>query len=144
VAHAVTSCAAYSEVIDSRRHSQNIHTPSHRGTFSAWLKTKNMVESAFILPGRTETQTGLQWALLASERDGRLEFAGPAVLNPPTALRAAWKERMVALPVIQPPMSGLRHSSAQWLRPELRVRVRHLKAKSGVLRHATVKQLITE
>ena len=31
----------------------------------------------------------------------------------------------------------------QWLRPELRVRVKHLKAK-GVLRHATVKQLITD
>src|SRR5262245_37690562 len=32
---------------------------------------------------------------------------------------------------------------AAWLRPELRVRVRHLKAK-GVLRHASVKQLLTD
>ena len=40
-------------------------------------------------------------------------------------------------------MRGLRQGSAQWLRPELRVRVKHLKAK-GVLRHATVKQLITD
>jgi hypothetical protein len=30
-----------------------------------------------------------------------------------------------------------------WLRPELRARVQHLKAK-GTLRHATVKQLITD
>ena len=27
--------------------------------------------------------------VLASDRDGRLEFAGPAILNPPQALRAA-------------------------------------------------------
>ena len=39
-------------------------------------------------------------------------------------------------------LSGLKRRSAQWLRPELRVRVKHLKAK-GVLRHATVKQFIT-
>jgi hypothetical protein len=42
----------------------------------------------------------------------------------------------------KPPLKGLRQGSAQWLRPELRVRVRHLNAK-GVLRHATVRQLIT-
>src|SRR5262245_33994024 len=83
------------------------------------------------------------WALLASDRDGRLEFAGPAILNPPRALRAAWRERMAALAVAKPPLRGLRQGSAQWLRPELRVRVRHLKAM-GTLRHATVKQLITD
>jgi len=82
------------------------------------------------------------WALLASERDGQLEFAGPAILNPPHALRAVWRERMAALEVAKPPVRGLRQGSAQWLRPELRVRVRHLKAK-GTLRHATVKHLIT-
>ena len=37
----------------------------------------------------------------------------------------------------------MKRKAAQWLRPELRVRVRHLKAR-GMLRHATVKQLITE
>jgi hypothetical protein len=45
---------------------------------------------------------------------------------------------MVALAVTRPPLRGLRQGSAQWLRPGLRVRVKHLKAK-GVLRHATVK-----
>jgi hypothetical protein len=49
---------------------------------------------------------------------------------------------MAALSIIQPPMRGLRQGSVQWLRPELRVRVRvSLKAK-GVLRHVTVKQLL--
>ena len=74
---------------------------------------------------------------------GQLKFAGPAILNPPQALKAAWRERMAALAVAKPPLRGLRQGSAQWLRPELRVRVKHLKAK-GVLRHATVKQLLTD
>jgi hypothetical protein len=59
------------------------------------------------------------------------------------ALGAAWRERMAALAVAKPPLRGLRQGSAQWLRPELRVRVRHLKAK-GTLRHATVKGVITD
>jgi hypothetical protein len=50
---------------------------------------------------------------------------------------------MKAQAVAKPPLKGLRQGSAQWLRPELRVRVRHLKTR-GVLRHATVKQLITD
>ena len=50
---------------------------------------------------------------------------------------------MVALAVAKPPARGLRQGTAQWLRPELRVRVKHLKAK-GMLRRASVKQLITD
>ncbi len=50
---------------------------------------------------------------------------------------------MAELALAKPPVSGLRGKSAQWLRPELRVRVKHLKAK-GVLRHATAKQFITD
>jgi hypothetical protein len=66
-----------------------------------------------------------------------------AVLNPPQQERDKWAQRMAALVMARPPLKGLRQGSAQWLRPELRVRVKHLKAK-GVLRHATVKQLITD
>jgi hypothetical protein len=74
---------------------------------------------------------------------GALEFAGPAILNPPQALRAAWRERMAELVIAKPPVRGLWQGTAQWLRPELRVRVKHLKAKGG-LRHATVKQFISD
>jgi bifunctional non-homologous end joining protein LigD len=101
-----------------------------------------MVESEFILLGTERDSDGVPWALLASNRDGRLEFAGPAILNPPQALRAAWMQRMAEV-IAKPPVRGLRQGTAQWLRPELRVRVKHLKAK-GTLRHATVKQLITD
>jgi hypothetical protein len=46
------------------------------------------------------------------------------------------------LPILVPELpTG--EGSAQWLPPELRVRVKHLKTK-GLLRHATVKQFITD
>jgi hypothetical protein len=101
-----------------------------------------MVEGEFILLGTERDSDGVPWALLASDRDGRLEFAGAAIFKPPQALRAAWRERMAPLAVATP-LGGFRQGSAQWLRPELRVKVKHLKAR-GVLRHATVKQLITD
>ena len=41
--------------------------------------------------------SGMPWALLASDRNGRLEFAGPAILSPPKAPRAAWRERMTSV-----------------------------------------------
>jgi ATP-dependent DNA ligase len=105
--------------------SKRVASRYRSGLSRAWLKTKNMVESEFILLGTERASDGVPWALLASDRDGRLEFAGPAILNPPQALRAAWTERMAALAVAKPPLRGLRQGSAQWLRPELRVRVRH-------------------
>jgi hypothetical protein len=49
---------------------------------------------------------------------------------------------MAALAVAKSPLRGLRQGYAR-LRPELRVRVKHLKTK-GVLRRATVKQFITD
>jgi ATP-dependent DNA ligase len=97
------------------------------GPSRSWLKTKNMVESEFILLATERDSDGVPWALLASDRDGRLEFSGPAILNPPRALRAAWSARMAALAVAKPALRGLRQGSAQWLKPELRVRVKYLR-----------------
>jgi bifunctional non-homologous end joining protein LigD len=113
------------------------------GPSRSWLKTKNMTEGEFVLLGTETDDSGIPWALLASERDGQLQFAGPAILHLPREFRRAWAERMAELALTMPPLRGLKRNSAQWLRPELRVRVRHLKAK-GTLRHATVKQLITD
>jgi ATP-dependent DNA ligase len=113
------------------------------GPSRSWLKIKNMVESEFVLLGTDRDASGIPWALLASDRDGELKFAGPAILHPLLKERAHWATLTAALVMAKPPLKGLRQGSAQWLRPELRVRVRHLKAK-GMLRHATVKQLITD
>ena len=44
----------------------------------------------------------------------------------------------------KPALKGLRRANkAQWLKPEIRVRAQHLKAK-GTLRHATVKVLLPD
>ena len=59
----------------------------------------------------------MPFALLATDRDGHLAFAGPAILNPPLALRAAWRERVAALEIAKPPVRGLRQGAAEWLRP---------------------------
>src|SRR5262245_57720444 len=79
---------------------------------------------------------------------GDFEKNGPAVIE---RVRLFQSTRTPHLPqgtdssigIAKPPLRGLRQGSAQWLRPELRVRVRHLKAK-GTLCHATVTALITD
>jgi hypothetical protein len=100
-----------------------------------------MVESAFVLLGTEVDPTGIPWALLARDRGGKLEFAGPAILRPPSGARSEWAEKLAALLIDKPALEGMRSGKAQWLKPEIRVRARHLKAK-GTLRHATVKALI--
>jgi hypothetical protein len=58
------------------------------GPSRSWLKIRNMVESEFVLLGTDRDASGIPWALLASDRDGELKFAGPAILNPPQKERA--------------------------------------------------------
>jgi bifunctional non-homologous end joining protein LigD len=118
-----------------------LHRP---GRSRNWLKTKNMVESEFILLGTEIDDSGVPWALLARGRDGELEFAGPAILLAPSYARAEWAERFVALSIEKPALKGLRRANtAQWFKPEIRVRAQHLKTK-GTLRHATVKVLLPD
>jgi hypothetical protein len=79
-----------------------------------------MVESEFVLVGTETDDSGIPWALLASDRDGELQFAGPAILNLPKEFRIAWAERMAELALAKPSLAGMKRKSAQWLRPELR------------------------
>jgi bifunctional non-homologous end joining protein LigD len=112
------------------------------GPSKNWLKTKNMVEGEFILLGTEIDNSGIPWALLARDQDGELEFAGPAILRPPSRARAEWADKFAAMSIEKPALKGmLRANRAQWLKPEIRVRAQYLKAK-GTLRHATVKALI--
>ncbi len=83
------------------------------GPSKSWLKIKNMVESEFILLGTERDESGVPWALLATEHEGRLAFAGPAIFNPPRADRPAWVERMAELALAKPPLSGLKWKAAQ-------------------------------
>jgi hypothetical protein len=79
---------------------------------------------------------------LAREQDGELEFAGPAIFRTPSHARTEWADKLAAMSIEKPALKGLqRANKAQWLKPQIRVRAQHLKAK-GTLRHATVKTLI--
>jgi bifunctional non-homologous end joining protein LigD len=53
-----------------------------------WLKSKNMVEGEFILLGTERDSDGEPWALLASDRDGRLEFCRPGYPEPATGAQS--------------------------------------------------------
>jgi bifunctional non-homologous end joining protein LigD len=44
------------------------------GRSRSWLKTKDMMESEFVLLGTDRDANSIPWALLASDRDGELEF----------------------------------------------------------------------
>jgi ATP-dependent DNA ligase len=105
----------------------------HRGGPSKnWLKTKNMVEGEFILLDTEVDDRGIPGRLLA--RDGELVFAGPAILRPPSHARAEWAGKFSAMSNEKPALKGMRRGKAQWLKPQIRVRAQHLKAK-GTLRH---------
>jgi DNA ligase D-like protein (predicted ligase) len=107
-----------------------------------WLKTKNMVESEFVLLGTEVDDSGIPWALLAREPGGKLEFAGPAILKLSSQSRAEWAEKFAAIAIEKPALKGLKRANkARWFKPGIRVRARYLNAK-GTLRHATVKALI--
>jgi bifunctional non-homologous end joining protein LigD len=79
------------------------------GPSKNWLKTKNMV--------------------VAREQDGELEFAGQAILRPPSAARAVWAGKFAALSIEKPALKGMRRGKARWLKPEIRVRAQYLKAR---------------
>jgi ATP-dependent DNA ligase len=114
------------------------------GPSKNWLKIKNMVEGEFVLLGTEVDDSGIPWALLAREQDGELQFAGPAIIRPPSYARAEWSEKFAAMSIDKPALKGLgRANKAQWLKPEIRVRARYLTAK-GTLRHATVKELLDD
>src|SRR5262249_18597408 len=111
------------------------------GPSRSWLKTKNMVEGDFILIGTDRDRSGVVRAFQASEENGALRFAGAALLVWPEQGRAELAERIPCLGIRKAHIAGVAFKARQWLRPELRVRVGHLKVK-GTLRHASVKQLL--
>lgn len=71
-----------------------------------------------------------------SERNGELEFAGPAILRLPSGARVEWAEKFAKMFIEKPALRGVKRANrAQWMKPEIRVRARYRKAK-GTLRHA--------
>ena len=107
------------------------------GRSTSWLKTKCTAESEFVVLGYEHEPGQAAFALLAREEAGRLIYAGSAFITLGGAEGERFWSRTAHVATGKPALKELRTRRAQWLKPELRVRVRHLKG-GDKLRHATV------
>ena len=94
-------------------------------------------ENEFVVVGFERQPGQAAFALLAREDAGRLNYAGSAFATLGGAEGERFWRRAADLASDEPALKELRTCRAQWLRPEMRVRARHLKG-SDKLRHATV------
>jgi hypothetical protein len=93
---------------------------------------QNMVESEFVLLGTEIHDSGIPWALLARDRGGELEFAGHSAA---VTCQSGMGREVLSDSHREAGIEGLRRGNkAQWLKPEIRVRAQHLKAKGLRLR----------
>jgi hypothetical protein len=113
------------------------------GPSRSWLKTKNMIESEFILLGTEQDSDGIPWALLATDRGWQSRVCRPGYIELAAGAQSGLEDGWQHWRSLGPPVRGLRQGTAQWFGLSLRVRGRHLNAKR-VLGHTTVKQLITD
>jgi hypothetical protein len=70
-----------------------------------------------------------------------LTYAGAAFIGLTIEAREHLQIKLAALNTARTPFPELRSRTAQWARPELVARVRHLAGAKG-LRHATVKAIV--
>jgi bifunctional non-homologous end joining protein LigD len=111
------------------------------GRSRTWLKIKCFTESSFVIIGTDlDRKTGAVRALLARAEEQGLVYAGAALIGLSAKAREDLHLRLKHLTNEVPPIAGLRLKHAQWSKPELLVRVRHL-AAATTLRHATVRSV---
>jgi bifunctional non-homologous end joining protein LigD len=113
------------------------------GRSKTWLKTKCFTESAFLIIGTArDRKTGAPLALLARAEPEGLSYIGSAFIalagNERDELRAHLEVNKVGRCAI----AKFRFPDAQWVKPDLVARVRHL-AGTKYLRHGTVRGLAT-
>ena len=121
--------------------SKRVGSRYRSGRVGTWRKTKCWTESALVLIGtEIDKRSGAPVALLARQEDDGLRYAGGAFFALKAPHRDALRERVARLTTDRSPIPALRKRSAQWVKPELVVGVRHLRG-SGGLRHATVHSL---
>jgi bifunctional non-homologous end joining protein LigD len=110
------------------------------GPSKFWLKTKNVVESELILLGTDYDNEEKPIAYLGKEVGGELRFAGTAFLTLSGQARQELQECIEKLVTERPPVPQRVWRKPQWLKPEVRVRVKHLQG-GDTLRHASVRGL---
>jgi DNA ligase D-like protein (predicted ligase) len=112
------------------------------GRSRAWLKTKAFVEEEFVVVGCDRNEGGPPFALLASELNGSLEYVGSAFVTLEESQRELFWRTVERLGTKKPAIA-VQSRTASWVRPELRVRAKHLRC-SGKLRHATLVKVIRD
>ena len=85
-----------------------------------------------------DRKTGAARALLAKADRSKLVYAGAAFLALNEDARGNLKAKLTPLAQEHPAFPWLRNRKAQWVKPKLNMRVKHL-AGARLLRHATVK-----
>jgi hypothetical protein len=106
-------------------------------------QTKNVVESELILLGTDYDNEGKPIAYLRKEAAGELKFAGTAFLTISGKARDELQQCIEKLVTERPPVPQRIWRKPQWLKPELRVRVKHL-AGGDALRHGSVRHIVEE
>jgi DNA ligase D-like protein (predicted ligase) len=130
------ACALGLEGIVSKRALSSYRS----GPSKFWLKTKNVVESELVLLGTDHDNEGKPIAYLGREDGSELQFAGTAFLTLAGKPRDDLQKRIEKLLTTKPPVPLRTWRKPQWLKPELRVKVRHL-AGGDTLRHASIQGL---
>jgi bifunctional non-homologous end joining protein LigD len=123
--------------------SKRAAAPYLSGQSKLWLKIKNTVESELILLGTDHDNEGKPIAYLGRQAEGELQFAGTALLSLGDEARSELDKRIEKLLTAKPPVPHRTWRKALWVKPELRVKVRHL-AGGDTLRHASVQGLVNE
>ena len=109
------------------------------GRSKTWLKCKCFTESELVIIGTDrDRKTGATLALLARAEEQRLAYAGSAFIALSGNERDVLRAHLESIKVSQCPLGRLRFPGAQWVKPQLVARVRHL-AGATMLRHATVR-----
>jgi DNA ligase D-like protein (predicted ligase) len=109
------------------------------GCSKTWLKTKCFTESAFVIIGTArDRKTKAPLALLARVQPQGLSYAGSAFIALSSDERQKLSARLDMSKVERCSLPRLRFPDAQWVKPRLVARVRHLSGTSYV-RHGTVR-----
>jgi bifunctional non-homologous end joining protein LigD len=106
------------------------------GAAKSWLKVKAFTEGEFVVIG-TSRGDKAPVALLAAETEEGLSYAGAAMVTLAEADREIFWRNNEALKTSKPAIPMEPRKETSWLRPEMKVRVRHLKGEE-MLRHATI------
>jgi DNA ligase D-like protein (predicted ligase) len=111
------------------------------GPSKAWMKTKNVTESEFVLLGLERDTEGRPFAHVGREEVVGFKYAGMAFMTFGEKILAELSRKAETLFLPACAVKGVKRPRATWLRPEIRVQVRHLRNGAG-LRHASVRAIV--